>query len=95
MKGGFGVSAVIKNSGDSDATDITTDIKLDGGLIILGKDTPGTVASITAGSTANIKSKLIFGFGKTVVTVTATCTDSSATMSKNATVLLIFVLGIK
>lgn len=95
IKGGFGVKATIKNSGNGDANDVNWNITLKGGLIILGKVTNGTLTTIAAGSTADVKSKLILGIGKTVVTVTAICVGSSATKSVNATVFIVFVLGIK
>ncbi len=83
----FKVNAVIKNTGGATATDVQWSIKLTGGLIILGKESTGTIPTIAAGATADISSKLIIGFGKTVMTVTA----DTATKSQNATVLFVFI----
>jgi hypothetical protein len=83
----FKVKAVIKNTGDAAATDVDWKIQLTGGLIILGKESTGTAATIAAGGQVDISSKLILGFGKTVITVTA----DTATKSQNATVLLVFI----
>ena len=83
----FKVKAVIKNTGDAAATDVDWKIQLTGGLIILGKESTGTASTIAAGGQVNISSKLILGFGKTVITVTA----DTATKSQNATVLLVFI----
>jgi hypothetical protein len=83
----FKVNAMIKNTGDAAATDVQWSIKLTGGLIILGKESTGTIPTIAAGATADISSKLILGLGKTVMTVTA----DTATKSQNATVLLVFI----
>jgi len=83
----FKVTAVIKNTGGAAATNVQWSIKLTGGLIFLGKESTGTIPTIAAGATADISSKLILGFGKTVMTVTA----DTATKSQNATVLFVFI----
>ena len=83
----FKVKAVIKNTGGGAATDVSWKIELTGGLIILGKDSFGTIATLNAGANQTVSSKLILGFGKTVITVTA----GTDTKTQNATVLLIFI----
>jgi len=83
----FKVNAVVKNMGGAEATNVEWSIKLTGGLILLGRDSVGTIPSIAAGATADISSKVILGFGKTVITITADTT----TTSQNATVLFVFI----
>ncbi|MBE3121920.1 MAG: PKD domain-containing protein [Thermoplasmata archaeon] len=83
----FKVKTTIKNTGTAAATNVSWSIKLDGGLILLGKETTGNIPTIAAGGSEAISSKLILGFGKTVITVTA----GTATKSQNATVLLVFI----
>ncbi|MCJ7696964.1 MAG: PKD domain-containing protein, partial [Thermoplasmata archaeon] len=83
----FKVKAVVKNPGTGAATNVAWSINLAGGIILLGKATTGTIPTLAAGGTATITSKMIVGFGKTVITVTA----GTATKSQNATVLLVFI----
>ena len=83
----FKVKAVIQNNGAVAATNVSWGIDLAGGIILLGKTSSGTIPTIAAGGTATITSKLILGFGKTVITVTA----DTASKTQDATVLLIFI----
>jgi len=95
ITGGFGASAVITNVGAGDATEVDWSITLDGGLIILGKETTGTIASIPAGESVTISSSLILGIGKSDITVAAECAEgASAEETVTATVLLFLILGI-
>jgi len=88
----FKINAIIKNDGIAEATDVDWSITLDGGFILLGKETTGTIVNIPAGDEVTISSGLIFGFGRTLITVTAECAEgSSDTKTIDAFVLLIFV----
>jgi len=90
ITGGFGIKAVIKNTGTAAATNVAWKIQLTGGIILIGKTKTGTIATLAPGATTTVKDPLVFGFGKTTITVTA---DTAA---KNATgkVFLFFVLGV-
>lgn len=90
ISGGFGVSVDLTNILDEDLTNISWSIVLEGGLIILGKNSSGTV-DILAGETVTIKSKLILGFGKPTITVTI---DDCDPVSTSGFVFLFFVLGV-
>jgi len=88
----FKVSTVIRNIGDVDATMVNWSITLDGGIILLGKETTGNILSIAAGDEAKISSSLICGFGNTVITVSAECAGGlSDTEKQDAFVFLIFI----
>ena len=84
------ISANIKNSGSLVATDAAWSIVLDGGLILLGKETTGTV-SIVPDATVTVESGLIFGIGPTTVIVSVEVPDSSDTVESSGFVLLFFV----
>ena len=88
----FRVSSTIRNPGVEAAEDVSWTITLDGGLILLGKETTGTGLSIPAGGEETVNSKLILGFGKTRVIVTAEIPDGgSDSKNQGATVLLFFI----
>jgi hypothetical protein len=86
----FKVKATIKNTGTLAATNIKWNITLTGGAFI-GKESSGTITSLAAGATQDVSSKFILGFGKTVVTVTASIPESSDTLEQNGTILLFFI----
>lgn len=79
ISGGLGLSAVIRNEGDENLTDITWNIILEGGLILLGKKAEGTIALLRPDKTETIKVPFILGFGKTSVRVTATASEGMST----------------
>lgn len=66
VQGGFlRASAVIKNIGGADATDVEWEIIFNNGLIILGKRTEGTIDIIPVGGEVTVESKIVVGFGST------------------------------
>ncbi len=84
------ITAVIKNVGDTAAANISWSIKVVGGAWI-GKDTTGDINTLAAGGQQKISSKIILGFGKTVVTVAVEIPESQAARSQNGTILLFFI----
>jgi hypothetical protein len=87
----FKVKAVIKSTGPVDAPSVQWSITLTGGAFI-GKETTGTLMSIPSGQEKTATSKFILGFGKTVISVSASCEGASATKDQNATILLFFII---
>lgn len=85
----FKIKTVIKNTGAIDVTQIQWNITLTGGAFI-GKKTNGTLI-ISAGSEQEITSGLILGFGKTIISVSASYPYSSTSKSQNATIFLFFI----
>ena len=77
VKPGLGkISATILNTGDANATNLVWTISFDGAFILLGKQTTETLPVLQPATSASIKSKFIFGFGKTNYLITATCDEA-------------------
>lgn len=87
IKGGLGISAVIKNEGTADATNVDWTIQVTGGILNrINKTASGTIASLPINTEVTVKSGIILGFGAISITVTA----GSATQSASGTQLIIF-----
>ena len=94
IKGGFGVTSTITNTGVADATNVSWSIKFDGGLVF-PKEKTGTIDTLAAGGQQTMKA-IVFGFGKPTITVNAICNEGSAdTKTANGIVFLFFVLKMK
>jgi len=94
IAGGIGVSAVITNSGEADATDVEWSITLDG-TVFLGSETTNTIPSIAVGDSVAIKSGFPLGFGAIDITITAQCAEeSSDTETASGKLLLFFITGL-
>jgi len=95
FKGGLGVRAVVKNSGNGTATNITWSIDLEGKLVFLWGHTTGNISSLAPGGTAKILTGLILGLGKITIVATATCEEGvTCTEDGTAIVILFFVVGV-
>jgi len=70
LKGGYGVSAVIKNTGEIVLSDIEWSIDF-GKLAKIGNYSSGTIPTISAGEEVVIRSGFVFGIGSGSVTVVA------------------------
>jgi len=91
IKGGFGVSATIKNTGTINLTNISWSITLDGKLVFVGKSKTGTIEALAPGDSQVVKDLLVIGFGKTGIAVEAAGVEESTT----GTVILFLVIGVK
>lgn len=88
LNGGFGITAVITNTGSSDGEDIEYSIAATGGLLgFINKQTQGTI-DVPMGSDVTIKLPMLFGLGKVTVNVNA----GSASQTASATQILIYTL---
>jgi len=88
----FKVSTVIKNTGAVEATSVNWNINLNGGLILLGKETSDTILTIPAGGEQPINSGLILGLGQTMITVTAEIPTDSDIREQQAFLLAFFIV---
>jgi hypothetical protein len=85
------ISSAIRNQGVAEADNVNWMMTLDGGVVLLGKEHSGTIATIPAGGSVEVQSGLIFGFGQTRVILTAETSESSDTRTQGATILFFFV----
>lgn len=87
----FKVTSEIINNGPISANDVSWELNLNGGIILLGGTNSGTI-DVPAGQTKTIESGIIIGFGSVTINVNLDHPLSSATDSKTAFVLGILIL---
>jgi len=90
IKGGFGVSATITNTGTVNLTDLDWTINLDGKLIFVGKTKSGTIDELAVGESVTIND-FVLGFGKTGIAMQVEAAEATAT----GTVIVFFVIGVQ
>ena len=89
IKGGFGVSVIIKNTGTTDLTNIEWKITLQGGMIFFGETKSGTIPFLAPGDLEPVK-QFVLGLGKTAIAVEA----DGASATASGLVLLFLVIGV-
>jgi hypothetical protein len=78
ITGGFGsVTVQITNTGAGDAVNVNWSISLQGGLVLLGRQTTGTLLKIVPGFTPQIHTGFLFGLGKVTIEVSAATTEKT------------------
>ncbi len=83
VTGGKGITVVIKNVGNADATDVEYDITIEGGLIIIPKTDSGDLGTLVPGQSANVTfGPMGIGLGIITpmpeITVAAECAEGSS-----------------
>ncbi len=72
VKGGFKLSAMIKNEGIAEADTVDWEINIEGGAVFLGRKSIGVIETVAPGESVMINSGLIMGFGKFQAQITFT-----------------------
>ena len=90
IQGGLGVSAIIKNTGTMNLTDLDWTMSLDGKLIFVGKTKSGTISSLAVGESVTVND-FVLGLGKTGIAMHVEAAEATVT----GIVLLLFVIGVK
>jgi len=78
VTGGFGLEAMIKNTGDADATDVDWTITVTGGMFdLINKTFSGTVSELVVDEEVTVNTNMFLGLGKINITITAECNEGS------------------
>lgn len=83
LAGGTGVTIVVKNTGDANATSIDVNISIDGGLFIMLPTLPDQIPSLAPGASEEVNIP-VFGVGFGIltampnITIGATCDEGSS-----------------
>ena len=90
----FSFSVDIKNVGDKTALNVQWRIKVEGGLVLLGKNTYGVIPEpLSPGEEITITPGIILGFGKIIVTIEVWADNAPlVSVSKPGYLFLFFVL---
>lgn len=88
----FKINAEFENLGELEATNVQWSITLDGGLILIGRESNGTIQSISPGGITTVDSNLILGLGKVVVTVRTEIPENTAIRETNGKVFLFYIM---
>ncbi len=93
MKGGLlGITAEISNVGTANATNVTYNIVLEGGTILIGQKVKENIGTIEPGNKSAMFNVPIIGFGKVNITASVEADDiEKITKSGNGFVLLFFI----
>ncbi|KYK34048.1 MAG: hypothetical protein AYK22_01030 [Thermoplasmatales archaeon SG8-52-3] len=92
MKGGlFNIKTTIINEGIAEADNLNWEISLEGGIILLGRSTTGTITNISAGGEVSIISNLILGLGEVNIRIIISGPDCYVNKDRGGKVLLAYV----
>jgi hypothetical protein len=96
MKGGFGLSFVIKNIGNYTAWDVTLNSTISGGIVFTGINSIIKISELQPGQNMTLRPGLVLGFGKVTISLQVSAANVKEMSSEaSAFLLLFFILGIK
>jgi len=87
----FKVTAVIENLGELEATNVEWNMDINGGTILVGRESSGVITSIPPYSEVTIESKPIIGFGEVTVTAKAKITENTGVRTLKGFVYLFYI----
>jgi len=90
----FKVNAPIRNTGNAYANGVNWSINLQGGIVLIGEETNGTISSISPGGEEIISSGIIFGFGQTRIFVTVEEPYGSADIRDQGAQMFLFFIKV-
>ncbi len=77
ITGGFGIIAKVTNTGAGEAVNVNWSISLEGGLVLLGRQTTGKILKIQPGFSPQIQTGFLLGLGKVTIMVTADAAEKT------------------
>jgi hypothetical protein len=94
--GVLGINAEVLNTGTLNVISVNWSIALEGGIVLRGKFASGTIATIPVDDSVVVVNKPILGFGRIIITVTATIPGGEpVTKTASGFLLLFVVIGVK
>ena len=92
IKGGlFNIEATIKNEGYVETDDVNWEISLEGGIILFGRTSTGTLTNISAGGEETVISNMIFGLGPVKVKFTVNGPDCYFSSDRGGKVFFVYI----
>ena len=89
----FSLKTSLRNKGDVDAPNVEWSILLEGGSILFGYETMGSLVELSGGESIDLQTSFIFGFGKTRIYAQVTIDDDIIDKrEQDATVFLSFIM---
>ena len=90
---GVGISAVITNTGDVNATNVVWNINLDG-FVLFRRRTSDIIPNLAVGESVEIYSGIPFGIGAIDITINAACAEGPYDIETASGRLFLFFINV-